>query len=192
MDNIKVVLIAIVIIILGILAWVYYPTKTPDDNINIEIASIIAFDQLLESYKDNIEKIGLFYIDFWSTFIQEDISKYMIMVILIYIYPIFILYYTLLDIPKIRSMGYKINDLIKGVFDTWKSMQILNPNDKESLILHGQFLIEILNEKSFGQSFIEKSKETVSNVKFFNNDMSTLINDGSPCLVASPIEVTIK
>ena len=46
-----------------------------DDNINIEIASIIAFDQLLKSYKDNIEKIGLFYIDFWSTFIQEDISK---------------------------------------------------------------------------------------------------------------------
>ena len=46
-----------------------------DDNVNIEIASIIAFDQLLTVYKDSIEKIGLFYVEFWSTFIQEDISN---------------------------------------------------------------------------------------------------------------------
>lgn len=47
-----------------------------EDNINIDIASIIAFDQLFKSYKDTIENIGLYYIDFWSIFIQEDISNY--------------------------------------------------------------------------------------------------------------------
>jgi len=55
MDNIKVVLIAIVIIILGILAWVYYPTKTPDDNINIEIEKMDNPTVVLKTNKGDIE-----------------------------------------------------------------------------------------------------------------------------------------
>jgi len=47
-----------------------------EDSINIDIASIIAFDQLFKSYKDSIEVIGILYIDFWTIFIQEDISNY--------------------------------------------------------------------------------------------------------------------
>lgn len=69
-------------------------------------------------------------------------------------------------------------------------MQILNSEDKESLILHGQFLMEILNEKNNGQNYIDKSRELVFNVKFFNNDMNLLSSDGSPCIIASPIDVT--
>ena len=55
MDNIKVVLIAIVIIILGILVWVYYPTKTPDDNINIEIEKMDNPTVVLKTNKGDIE-----------------------------------------------------------------------------------------------------------------------------------------
>lgn len=49
------VLIAIVIIILGILAWVYYPTKTPDDNINIEIEKMDNPTVVLKTNKGDIE-----------------------------------------------------------------------------------------------------------------------------------------
>jgi hypothetical protein len=72
-------------------------------------------------------------------------------------------------------------------------MQALNPNDKESLRLYGQFLIDILNEKSNGQQYIDKSKEAINNynnIKFFKNDIFSLSSDGSPCILASPVEVS--
>lgn len=81
--------------------------------------------------------------------------------------------------------------MIKSTFDIWEKMKILNSEDKESMMLHGQFLTEILNEKNTGQNFIEKARETVSNIKFFNNDISSLTSDGSPCIIASPIEVIL-
>ena len=78
------------------------------------------------------------------------------------------------------------------MFLTWDCMQTLNQNDKESLRLYGQFLIDILNEKSNGQEYIDKSKEGIKNqsiIKFFKNDIFSLSTDGSPCILASPNEV---
>ena len=86
----------------------------------------------------------------------------------------------------------KLHELIKSVFLTWDCMQTLNQNDKESLRLYGQFLIDILNEKSNGQEYIDKSKEGIKNqsiIKFFKNDIFSLSTDGSPCILASPNEV---
>jgi hypothetical protein len=147
-----------------------------DENLNLDIASTIAFDQYMKKcklnnklVKEEIEKIGFSYIDFWNSFVQDDIN-----------------------IGKIRSLGFKINELIKSVFITWNCMQALNPNDKESLRLYGQFLIDILNEKTNGQQFIDKSKEAINNynnIKFFKNDIFSLASDGSPCILASPVEV---
>ena len=119
--------------------------------------------------KEEIEKIGFSYIRFWYSFVQDDIN-----------------------IGKIRSLGFKINELIKNLFQTWNLMKSLNQNDKESLRLYGQFLIDILNEKSNGQQFIEKSKEAINNfnsIKSFKNDIFSISSDGSPCILASPIEV---
>ena len=148
-----------------------------DENLNLDIASTIAFDIYMKKCKKNynflvkedIEKIGFSYIDFWNSFVQDDIN-----------------------IGKIRSLGFKINELIKGIFETWKYMQALNPNDKESLRLYGQFLIDILNEKTNGQQYIDKSKESINNynnIKFFKNDIFSISSDGSPCILASPVEV---
>ena len=122
--------------------------------------------------KDEIEKIGFSYIDFWNSFVQDDIN-----------------------IGKIRSLGFKINELIKSLFQTWNCMQALNQNDKESLRLYGQFLIDILNEKSNGELFIDKSKEAISNynnIKFFKNDILSISSDGSPCILASRDDVTFN
>ena len=130
---------------------------------------------MYKSYKlvrEELEKIGVSYINFWNSFVQDDIN-----------------------IAKIRSLGFKINELIKSLFQTWNLMQSLNQNDKESLRLYGQFLIDILNEKINGQQYIDKSKEAITNfssLTFFKNDILSLSSDGSPCILATPIDVLIN
>ena len=83
--------------------------------------------------------------------------------------------------------------MITGVLDTWNQIQILNPNDKTSLRLFGMFLIDILNEKSYGQTFIDKSLEAINNynnVKYFKHDVFAVSTDGTPCVLATPSDVT--
>lgn len=55
MNNVKVALVAIVIIILGILAWVYSSPGTQDDNINIEIEKMDNPTVTLKTSKGDIE-----------------------------------------------------------------------------------------------------------------------------------------
>ena len=50
-----------------------------DDNLNLDIASTIAFDQSFKKFKKHIEKVGILYIDFWNTLIQDDMSKLLIL-----------------------------------------------------------------------------------------------------------------
>lgn len=86
-----------------------------------------------------------------------------------------------------------MNDYIKLVFENFNLLQVINPNDKECLKLYGQFLIYILNERTNGEHYIIKSKETINNfnnVKFFNkSDIFSLSSDGTPCILSNPIEV---
>jgi hypothetical protein len=50
-------------------------TLHDDSNNNIDIASYIAFDQNFKLFRESIEKVGFYYIDFWNIFIQDDNSK---------------------------------------------------------------------------------------------------------------------
>ena len=82
--------------------------------------------------------------------------------------------------------------MITDVLDTWNKIQILNPNDRTSLRLYGMFLIEILNEKVYGQAFIDKSLEAINtsnNAKYFKHDVFSVSTDGTPCILATPNEV---
>jgi hypothetical protein len=46
-----------------------------DENMNLEIASTLAFEQFSKMFKEGVEKVGIFYIDFWNAFVQDDMSK---------------------------------------------------------------------------------------------------------------------
>jgi hypothetical protein len=54
----------------------YYHVE--DETTNIDILSTLTFEQFSKKIKENIEKVGFLYIDFWNAFVQDDMSKYYI------------------------------------------------------------------------------------------------------------------
>lgn len=137
-----------------------------DENVNLDIASSIIFNQYFMNYKEIVQKLNVLYIDFWMTFIQDDIN-----------------------IKKIKESGFRILSLITKLIKLFQKMQNIKPKDKESLEIYGEFLCDILNDKTVGQSYIDKSKEMNSHgvqIKLFDNDISKLSEDGSPVLITSP------
>lgn len=140
-----------------------------EDNANLDIATAICFDQNSKEFQKNLEKIGIMYMNFWIMFVQDD-----------------------MNINKIKTLGYKINDLISKTYMLWTNLQSLNPNDKESLRLCGLFMIEILNDKERGKQLLQKSKEiitsNVSSIRFFKNDINYYTSDGNPCILATTSE----
>lgn len=140
-----------------------------EDNVNLDIASAICFDQSFKKFQKNLEKIGIMFMDFWNTFVQDD-----------------------MNINKIKTLGFKINDLIRKTYLLWINLQSLNPNDKESLRLCGLFMLEILNDKERGKQLLQKSKEiiisNVSSIRFFKNDINYYTSDGNPCILATTSE----
>ena len=93
-----------------------------------------------------------------------------------------------ITIKKIKKNGFRILSLIKQLFNLFSKMQSIKPKDKESLQIYGDFLIDILNEKTLGQSYIDRSNEiNVQGVqlKLFDNDISKLSDDGSPVIISS-------
>lgn len=142
-----------------------YYLHCDDENVNLDIASSIIFNQYFITFKEIIQKIAIYYLDFWMTFIQDDIT-----------------------IKKIKKNGFRILSLITQLFNLFSKMQSIKPKDKESLQIYGDFLIDILNEKTLGQSYIDRSNEiNVQGVqlKLFDNDISKLSDDGSPVIISS-------
>ena len=118
--------------------------------------------------------------DFWSILKVDDLSKLSLLFIL--------------DIHKFKLLGYKINKNIIKVFDTWKKILILNPNDRICKNIYGLFLIVFLNENSIGKSLLEESSEGMdnyNNIKYFKHDVNTISKDGIPCVLAKYTEVFI-
>lgn len=137
-----------------------------DENVNLDIASSIIFNQYFMNYKEIVQKINVLYIDFWMTFIQDDIN-----------------------IKKIKENGFRILSLITKLFKVFQKMQNIKPKDKESLEIYGEFLSDILNDKTLGQTYIDKANEMNYHgvqIKLFDNDISKLSEDGSPVLITSP------
>jgi hypothetical protein len=52
-----------------------YLTFNNEDQQNIQMTNIIAFEQIMKNFKEEIELVGFMYIDFWNSFVQDDMGN---------------------------------------------------------------------------------------------------------------------
>jgi len=144
---------------------------------NLDVVSIIAYDNHLRQCKDQIERAAYLHMEFWNELQQRR--------------P---------DLAKLSKTGSRINETITDIEEHWTKLQKINPNNPKALRMYGDFLIEILNDREAGQELISRAKDnvaarTASVPDFYggNNSgsnaadlwMTTASSDGSPCVLAS-------
>ncbi|MDR3582384.1 MAG: hypothetical protein P4L67_03890 [Candidatus Pacebacteria bacterium] len=144
---------------------------------NMDVVSIIAYDNHLRQCKEQIERAGYLHMEFWTELQQRK--------------P---------DLAKLSKTGSRINTTIADVEEHWTRLQKINPNNPKALRMYGDFLIEILNDKEAGQELISRAKDNVASrtaamPNFYDNANSgnntadywitTSGSDGSSCVLAS-------
>eukprot|EP01022_Parablepharisma_sp_SALTPOND_P033551 TRINITY_DN88_c0_g1_i1.p1 TRINITY_DN88_c0_g1~~TRINITY_DN88_c0_g1_i1.p1 ORF type:complete len:1755 (-),score=211.95 TRINITY_DN88_c0_g1_i1:16687-21951(-) len=144
---------------------------------NLDVVSIIAYDNHMRQCKEQIERAAYFHMEFWTELQQRR--------------P---------DLAKLSKTGSKINTTIAEVEDHWTKLQKINPNNPKALRMYGDFLIEILNDREAGQELISRAKDNVASRTAIVPDfyggansgsntadlwMTTAGSDGSPCVLAS-------
>ncbi|CAD8112156.1 unnamed protein product [Paramecium primaurelia] len=104
-------------------------------NGNLDVATEIAFQNNMRSFQNKIERATLMHMDFWSQ-LQEDSP----------------------DLGKMNDIGSKINLAITQVEELWNKMQKMTQNLPKAMRLYAKFIIEVLQDKEYGESLLDKSK----------------------------------
>ncbi|CAD8209105.1 unnamed protein product [Paramecium pentaurelia] len=102
---------------------------------NLDVATEIAFQNNMRSFQNKIERATLMHMDFWSQ-LQEDSP----------------------DLGKMNEIGSKINQAIIQVEELWNKMQKMTQNLPKAMRLYAKFIIEVLQDKDYGESLLDKSK----------------------------------
>lgn len=59
---------------------------------------------------------------------------------------------------KLNDIGSKINLAIQQVEELWNKMQKMTQNLPKAMRLYGKFIIEVLQDKEFGEDLLDKSR----------------------------------
>lgn len=89
----------------------------------------------MRSFQNKIERATLMHMDFWSQ-LQEDNP----------------------DLGKLNMIGAKINFSIQQVEEHWGKMQKMTHNLPKAMRLYGKFIIDILQDKEYGEKLLDKSR----------------------------------
>ncbi|CAD8112154.1 unnamed protein product [Paramecium primaurelia] len=134
-------------------------TQTENSNEKLDVATEIAFQNNMRSFQNKIERATLMHIDFWSQ-LQEDQP----------------------DLGKMNDIGSKINLAITQVEELWNKMQKMTQNLPKAMRLYAKFIIEVLQDKEYGESLLDKSKKLqLQNQKQRNQSMLSLLNNDDLC-----------
>ena len=133
---------------------------------NLDVVSLLAFDNHYRQCRLQIEKAASLHMEFWTT-LTED-------------HP---------DLAKLSKSGSRINTTIMAVEEHWSKMQKLNPNTTKGIKLYSDFLINVLNDDEGGRELMSRARDT-SYVKATITDTNNLSNpmtfapDGTACVIA--------
>ncbi|CAK82689.1 unnamed protein product (macronuclear) [Paramecium tetraurelia] len=121
---------------------------------NLDVASELAFQNYMRSFQNKIERATLMHMDFWSQ-LQEDSP----------------------DLGKMNNIGAKINLAITQVEELWNKMQMMTSNLPKAMRLYGKFIIEVLQDKDFGEELLEKARRLQQqNSKNKNKQMISILS----------------
>lgn len=128
-----------------------------------EIRNVILFQKLSTKFKGDLEKISINFVDFWSNFTSNSQK-----------------------LDDIKKSGLSLIGNIKSLYMSWKKLEKYNLANPEILWLYGFFLCDILDERTLGHTYLEKSKETLSSFKVstINFSFSSALNKGSNTCIA--------
>lgn len=151
--------------------------NTGGQSANLDVVSIIAYDNHMRQCQEQIQQAAFHHKEFWCELEQRR--------------P---------DLSKLSKTGSKINTTIGNVEEHWSKLQKINPNNPKALHMYGDFLIEILNDKDGGQELISRAKDNVVSrnsvlPSFYESSnsgsnaadlwMTNSGSDGTPCIIAS-------
>ncbi|CAD8203560.1 unnamed protein product [Paramecium pentaurelia] len=121
---------------------------------NLDVATELAFQNHMRSFQNKIERATLMHMDFWSQ-LQEDSP----------------------DLGKMNDIGAKINLSITQVEELWNKMQKMTQNLPKAMRLYGKFIIEVLQDKDYGEELLDKSRHLqTQNNKMKNKQTISLIS----------------
>ncbi|CAK66138.1 unnamed protein product (macronuclear) [Paramecium tetraurelia] len=121
---------------------------------NLDVATELAFQNHMRSFQNKIERATLMHMDFWSQ-LQEDSP----------------------DLGKMNNIGAKINLAITQVEELWNKMQMMTQNLPKAMRLYGKFIIEVLQDKDYGEELLEKARRLQQqNSKNKNKQMISILS----------------
>ncbi|CAD8157650.1 unnamed protein product [Paramecium octaurelia] len=121
---------------------------------NLDVATELAFQNYMRSFQNKIERATLMHMDFWSQ-LQEDSP----------------------DLGKMNNIGAKINLAIIQVEELWNKMQMMTSNLPKAMRLYGKFIIEVLQDKDYGEELLEKARRLQQqNSKNKNKQMISILS----------------
>ncbi|CAD8213537.1 unnamed protein product [Paramecium octaurelia] len=132
---------------------------------NLDVATELNFQNNMRLFQNMIERTTLMHMDFWAQ-LQEDQP----------------------DLGKMNDIGSKINLAIVQVEELWNKMQKMTQNLPKAMRLYAKFIIEVLQDKDFGEELLEKSKKLqLQNLKLRNQQTIQLLSHEDLCFESNAI-----
>ena len=132
----------------------------------LDVISEIEYESHFTLCKFNIIKVAGLYQEFWDQLGNSQSQ----------------------DITKLNELGLQINATNLAIEIHWNSMQDLKPNNSKAVILYGEYVLNLLNNKEKGTEWVnfwkehadkKQSSSGIMNIDQKNNAFNVLICSNS-------------
>lgn len=111
----------------------YEISESRNEGKNLDVLPSSSTPPLISALSTAIEKSALLHMEFWSQ-LGEDTP----------------------DLGKLELVGKRVINSINDVEEIWNKLQKISPNNLTSLRIYGKYVLEILNDESYGDQLLQR------------------------------------